>query len=132
MNNSATFFNKGKTEIVVKVLEVQEGEPIKVTALTPQNYQIECTIDNKDEKLAKYIANKLFDWVKLIGIAKWYLETNKIEYFEILDVVEYNFTKINTAIRELKEIIGDDFNDIDALKYVSDERNYNEKENNDE
>lgn len=70
-----------------------------------------------DEQMAKQLADRLFEEVGLEGIATWDTASWSIVSFQVERLLPYRATDARTAFDELREAVGDAFDDVDPLEY---------------
>ncbi len=107
--------------------DVLYGEVKRIGGKTPkvwlatENYgDIFCTV--KSEEILNKLANKLYKFVGVEGIAKWNITDNILEGFEIKSLLAYEKTSITQSMQKLTEIIQNDWDNLNPDEVINDLR----------
>lgn len=117
---SKDFYFEGETTIYGKIERVGGAQP-KVRIRIDEENVLYLDVD---EELAKTLANRLYEKVKLDGTAKWRKGDYKIHDFKIKDVSDFTGGKITDAFQELKGTVGKYYDDIDDVEKYFDNLRY--------
>lgn len=104
-----TYLISGRTTIYGIVLRVGGADPA-VWLRLPDGESLIC---KTNISFAKRLAEKLYSWVGLEGIAKWNSGNLKVEEFEIKEITEYENESTYKAFKELESLIGPYYREID-------------------
>jgi hypothetical protein len=110
----------GETTLYGIVKRVGGNTPTVLIQTLDGNH-ISCQVD---EILARKLGKSLYTKVGLIGIAKWNVADSAIKAFKIKKMTAYQETPLSEAFSRLSDEIGHDYNDIDAVSWVSTIRGY--------
>jgi hypothetical protein len=100
----------GETVIYGKLVRIGGRDPTAMIELT-DNEQITCDI--LDQEVAKTLAPRLYNWIGLKGEAKWNSGDFSLQSFRITGITEYEDSSILETFRELRDLIGEYFKDIE-------------------
>ncbi|MBF0408884.1 MAG: hypothetical protein HQM10_16165 [Candidatus Riflebacteria bacterium] len=118
---SKSILSTCETSIFGRVLRVGGKNP-KVTIQTVQDKILFC---ESNRQIAKLLGKRLYEIVELIGNAKFNSFSGEIEEFRITNISEYEGGSIIDAFKDLSEIAGKYFIDVNPDKYVAELRNEN-------
>lgn len=79
-------------------------------------------------KLASSLASRLYDRVALEGKARWVLPEFQMSEFEATDLLPYVDRGLEHAFAQLRDLVGDAWDEMDAADYVADLRGYSSGE----
>ncbi len=99
--------------IIFGTLERIWGKKPKASVRFPDESAMSCTLSRD---LAKSLGSKLYERVGLSGHATWNVENLSLESFHIQNLTSYKNGSIKEAFRELAEVTGDSWADIDDVK----------------
>lgn len=109
----------GETTLYGEIKRVGGVEP-KVTLKTIDGQTVYCEVS---QELAKELGHRLYTQVALYGEAQWSADTLQLEGFRIKSELDYKETPIAEAFAELRDVLGDSFDDIeDVQEFVTDLR----------
>jgi hypothetical protein len=107
----------GEAEIYAKIERVGGIKKPKVTIRLLEDKTIDCDID--DIELAKRLAHRLYDWVGLVGDARWNIKDYSITEFKIADITEYKEMPLSETMENLSDNLADDYKDVkDVIGYI--------------
>lgn len=110
-----TKFVYGETVIYGRILRVGGVEPKAYVQLEGQK-GIAIKIRGNKEKLAKSLAQRLYEVVGLKGNAKWLIEDYSLEEFELTQIINYERQSYKNTFNELREIIGEYWDEVDDIE----------------
>ncbi len=114
---------KGLTELFGKCIRVGGVEPtIRLRLSNGESITAET-----NAIVAKKVAQHLYEDVSLTGEANWDVESLKLISFNVFDLKTFSLPSPAVAFKELREIIGNAFDGIDAVRFVHELR-YEEEE----
>ncbi len=70
------------------------------------------------ESLARKVAQHIFDEVGLEGTAVWDSATMSLVAFDATRLLEYRRTSASEAFERLRDVAGEDFDEVDPDEYV--------------
>ncbi|HRP36918.1 MAG TPA: hypothetical protein PLS50_03850 [Candidatus Dojkabacteria bacterium] len=104
---------EGETTIYGKIIRIG-GEDPKIHFRINEEEKL---IFDIDESLAKKLSPKLYEFIGLVGVAKWNSENFSIENFKLLEIIDIDKRPIIDSFNELQGLIGkhwDEVEDIDS------------------
>lgn len=106
----------GETVLYGEIKRVGGAKP-KIMLATIEGVTVYCDVS---EAIAKELGHRLYTEVGLKGRATWNSKTLELESFVVEEVLEYTSNSPVDAFRELRDLIGESFTDIDDVnKFVS-------------
>lgn len=87
--------------------------------LRTNHKNIHCTVDNDDEEIIKLLANNLYKEVGVVGIAKWNITKGELQEFKITEVLDYESIDMQQSIKEIKEVVGNGWDNLDVNEFMS-------------